>query len=84
MMGPNPAPNSQPAPDARLNAQGTLIAVKNRLDELYGEFKKLSNQYPEFSEAATAITQAGQAGYAKIVASQLRNLEGPPPPTAAV
>jgi hypothetical protein len=79
-----PPDQAQPSPTAQDRAKSELETVKDQIDSLKDMAAQIARQYPAFSEASRAIAEACTAGRVKLVANQLRGLEGPPPPNAAV
>ena len=84
MMGGAPAPDNAPSPNAREQAKDSLREFSIGVTSLADQIVAFGRKYPEFSESARAIQEAVKAGITKVMANQLRSLEGPPPPTAAV
>ena len=83
LMGP-PSEQSQPSPLNQDRVVNELNNTQKQIQGLSATAAQIAMQYPAFAEAADAIKKACDQGRVKLVASQLRGLEGPPPPTAGV
>lgn len=83
LMGPSQSP-TQPSPTAQEQAKQQISEINTQIQGLANRAAEIARQFPEFAEAAKAIADACSAGRVKLIANQLRGLEGPPPPNAAM